>query len=127
MIFDITYTPYNPRKDFTEKQLSEWKDNRTFYDMTGSKNIYKYMVKEEKQMQDTAVGYTMVDYFQKSAGVFDEKGMITREQLKQMQERAKNNRGNFWHGFISFNKEDSVKIDHVEKCFDLLKKTFPAS
>lgn len=125
MIFDITYTPYKPRKDFTAKQLAEWQDNRTFYNMTGNKNIYKYMVKEEKQMQNSLTGFTMLDYFQKSTGVFDETGMISKEQLTKMQDRARNNQGNFWHGFISFNKEDSVKIDHVEKCFDLLQKTFP--
>ena len=44
VIFDITYTPYKPRKDFTAKQLAEWQDNRTFYNMTGNKNIYKYIL-----------------------------------------------------------------------------------
>lgn len=69
---------------------------------------------------------TMLEYFQKSTCVFDENGMISKEQLKEMKERAANNRGNLWHGYISFNREDSKKIDHPEKCFDFLKRTFPA-
>jgi len=125
VIFDITYTPYKPRKDFNDNELKKWQENRVFYNMTGTNNIYGYMVKEEKQMKDTAVGFTMLNYFEKSTGVFNENGMITTKELKEMKERARVNEGNFWHGFISFNEEDSSKIDHVEKCFDLIKKTFP--
>ena len=43
----------------------------------------------------------------------------------KMKERAKENRGNIWHGFISFNKQDSAKIDTPEKCIRLVKNVFP--
>lgn len=126
VIFNITYTPYRLKKNATETERKKHAKERAFYDMTGRNNIYRYMTSEKKQQRESAVGFTMLEYFQKSTGVFDENGMIGKEQLAEMKDRAKNNQGNFWHGYISFNERDSVRIDHVEKCFDLLKKTFPA-
>ena len=41
-----------------------------------------------------------------------------------MKKRAQSGEKNIWHGFISFNKENSEKIDTPEKCIDLLKRTF---
>ena len=43
VIFDITYTPYKPRKDFNDNELKKWQENRVFYNMTGTNNIYRYI------------------------------------------------------------------------------------
>ncbi len=41
-----------------------------------------------------------------------------------MRKRAQTGEKNLWHGFISFNKENSDKIDDPEKCIALIKQTF---
>ncbi|MCX4363592.1 MAG: hypothetical protein OSJ74_09475, partial [Clostridia bacterium] len=57
----------------------------------------------------------LIRYFEKTTGVFNGDGVITQEQLKTIQQRAKAKK-NIWHGFISLNKEMSYKIDSPEKC-----------
>ncbi|MGN0509029.1 MAG: hypothetical protein ACI4GX_07315, partial [Ruminococcus sp.] len=68
---------------------------------------------------------TLLQYLEKNTGVFNQYGMIPKEEVKAMQERARANEGYIWHGFISLNKHDSVKINTPEKCIDLVKRTFP--
>lgn len=92
--------------------------------MSGDKNFYKYVTTEGKQVSEKAVKFTMKDYFEKTAGVFNEKGMLSKEEVKQMQLRAQRNEGNIWHGFISFDEENSYKIEQIESCIALVKHTF---
>lgn len=66
----------------------------------------------------------MLDYLQKNTGVFNGKGMLTPDEVKEMQKRAKENKGNIWHGFISLSEEDSIKINTPEKCIALINSTF---
>lgn len=66
----------------------------------------------------------MLEYLQKSTGVFNSGGMLTKEQVKEMRKRAQTGEKNLWHGFISFNKENSEKIDDSKKCIALIKQTF---
>ncbi|MDE7439871.1 MAG: relaxase MobL [Clostridia bacterium] len=97
---------------------------RAFYDMSGEDNIYKYITTEGKIYGEEAKKYTMLEYLQKSTGVFNQDGMLTKEQVKEMKRRAQTGEKNLWHGFISFNKENSEKIDDPEKCIALIKQTF---
>ena len=89
--------------------------------MSGDVNIYKYIMTEGKRSGK----YTFLDYLQKNTGVFNHKGLINDEEVKEMQKRARENKGNIWHGFISLNKEESEKIDTPEKCINLIRRTFP--
>ncbi len=66
----------------------------------------------------------MLQYLQKSTGVFNQDGMLSKEQVKEIKHRARDGEKNLWHGFISFNEEDSRLIDTPEKCIALVKKTF---
>ncbi|MBR1676114.1 MAG: hypothetical protein IJ706_02265 [Clostridia bacterium] len=121
IIFDLKYTPYSPPKGANEYQLKEHRSERAFYDMTGEKNIYDYITTEGKRSGK----FTVLDYLQKNTGVFNNSGMISQEEVAAMKERARLNEGMIWHGFISFNKHDSEKIDTPEKCIRLIRSTFP--
>lgn len=66
----------------------------------------------------------MLEYLQKSTGVFNGEGMLDKEEVKAMKKRAQENTGNLWHGFISFDKGHSEQIDDPEKCIALIKQTF---
>ena len=97
---------------------------RAFYDMSGDDNIYKYITTDGKIMGEETKKFTMLEYLQKSTGVFNQNGMLLKVQVKEMKKRAQTGEKNIWHGFISFDKENSDKIDDPEKCIALVKKMF---
>lgn len=88
-------------------------------------NIYKYMTSDRKLNGENSKTETrsLINYFEKSTGVFNGDGVITQEQLADIKKRAHAPK-NIWHGFISLNKEMSYKIDSPEKCMRLIKRTF---
>lgn len=126
IVMNIMYTPYSLPKNAMKQQRMDNARERAFYDMTGETNIYKYMTTEEKQegeSKEKKDPFTVYDYFKRT--VFNDKGIIKDDELAEMKERAKNNKGNIWHGYISLNQEESYKIDTPEKSIELVKKTFP--
>lgn len=88
--------------------------------MTSGKNIFSYITRKEKIIATA----NALDYFQKSTGVFNQSGMIPQDEVDEMKARVRENKGNLWHGFISFNEENSPKIDTPEKCIAFVKSTF---
>ena len=88
--------------------------------MSGDTNIYEYIVTEGKRTGKI----TAIDYFQKNTGVFNGDGMLTKEQIAAMKQRAQTGEKNIWHGFISFDEENSRKIDNPVKCMRLVKRNF---
>ncbi len=124
VLFNIHYTPYKPKKGLPQWSVEKHAKERAFYDLTGEYNIYKYMTTEQKITGAGSTGYSMLGYFQKCTGVFNENGMINKEEIKAMKERLRQNKGNIWHGFISFDEDNSYKIDHPDKCIELIKQNF---
>ncbi len=92
--------------------------------MSGDDNIYKYITTEGKVFGEQAKKFTMLEYLQKSTGVFNQDGMLSKEEVKEMKARAQSGEKNIWHGFISFDEQHSELIDHPEKCIALVKKMF---
>lgn len=92
--------------------------------MSGADNIFKYITTGRKILGEESKKFTMLEYLQKSTGVFNGEGTLDKEEVKAMKERLKENKGNLWHGFISFDKEHSEQIDDPEKCIALIKQTF---
>ena len=121
IIFDLKYTPYRPPRGASDYQRAQHATERAFYDMSGARNIYCYITTEGKRAGD----FTVLEYLQKNTGVFNQHGMISEKEVKAMKERAQKNKGQIWHGFISFNQHDSAKIDTPDKCIRLVKSTFP--
>jgi hypothetical protein len=121
IIFDLKYTSFKPQKNASEYERNLQKTKRAFFDMTGEQNVYKYITTEGKRVGQ----FTALEYLQKNTGVFNQNGMIPQERVDEMKDRLRANKGNIWHGFISFNEHDSVKIDTPEKCICLVKETFP--
>ncbi len=124
VIFDIAYTPFKLKKNATEKEIAKHRKERAFYDMSSADNIYKYITTEGKIYGEESKKFTVLEYLQKSTGVFNQDGMLSKEQVREMRKRAQTGEKNLWHGFISFNKENSDKIDDPEKCIALIKRTF---
>lgn len=122
IIFDLKYTPYSLSKKASNYDRNKNATERAFYDMSGEKNVYDYITTEGKRVGNK---FTALEYLQKSTGVFNQNGMIPQEEVDEMKVRAKANKGNIWHGFISFNEHDSEKIDTPDKCIQLVKNIFP--
>ncbi len=126
IIFNITYTPWKVKSNATAEERAKFERERPYYEMSDSgNNIYKYMTSDRKLNGENSKTETrsLINYFEKSTGVFNGNGVITQEQLKAIQQRAHAPK-NIWHGFISQNKEMSYKIDTPEKCMWLIKRTF---
>lgn len=92
--------------------------------MSGEDNIYKYITTEGKIFGEQAKKFTMLEYLQKSTGVFNQNGMLSKEEVKEMKVRAQTGKKNIWHGFISFDETHSKLIDDPEKCIALVKQMF---
>ena len=123
VVFNIQYTPYSLPRSATSDERARHADERAFFDMSGGKNVYDYITTEGKQ---TGGKRTALEYLQKSTGVFNDRGMISEKDVREMKARVRANKGNIWHGFISLNEEESYKIDTPEKCIELIKRTFPS-
>ena len=141
IVFNLQYTPYRAPKSASAQERARHEHDRAYYAMTAEYTIYDYMTREDKvesndknmvprappSPSDQTVSSrfpTFLEYLQKSTKVFNQQGTIPQEELDKMKERARNNRGNIWHGYISFNKEESHKIDSPEKCINFVKSTF---
>ena len=122
IIFDLKYTPYSLSKKASDYERNKNETERAFYDMSGDKTVYDYITTEGKRVGNK---FTALEYLQKSMGVFNQSGMIPQEEVDAMKQRAKANKGNIWHGFISFNEHDSEKINTPDKCIQLVKNIFP--
>ncbi len=121
---NLQYTPYSLPKNASGKEIEAHRQERAFYDMTGGKNIFDYMTTEGKLSGKKTSKLTMLEYLQKSTGVFNQNGLISLAEVEAMKARLKVNKGNIYHGFISLSEEDSPKIDTPEKCIGLIKTTF---
>lgn len=125
VIFDIAYTPFRLKRGSSEKDIAKHAKARAFYTMTGNgDNIYRYMTREGKICGEEFRRLTILKYLQKSTGVFNGDGMISKNELADMKFRAQSGEKVIWHGFISFDEEHSEKIDAPEKCIELVRRTF---
>ena len=104
VVFNIQYTPYSLPRSATSDERARHADERAFFDMSGGKNVYDYITTEGKQ---TGGKRTALEYLQKSTGVFNDRGMISETDVREMKARVRANKGNIWHGFISLNEEES--------------------
>ena len=80
IIFDIRYTPYTLPKNATENQRQAHAKERSFYDMSGETNAYRYFTTEEKLTGEKQI--TALEYLQKSTGVFNGNGLLSGGKLE---------------------------------------------
>ncbi len=66
--------------------------------MSGENNVYKYITTEGKIFGEQAKKFTMLEYLQKSTGIFNQNGMLSKEEVKEMKARAQTGNKNLWHG-----------------------------
>ena len=80
----MKYTPYRLNKNATEAEIRENQRQRSFYDMSGGENIYKYIMTEGKRSGKK----TALEYLEKNMGVFNQHGFIREDEVNEMKKRA---------------------------------------
>ena len=99
VIFDIAYTPHHLKKGSSAKDIEKHAKERAFFTMTGDGDtIYRYMTREGKICGEHLKQLTVLEYLQKSTGVFNGEGMISKDELADMKFRAQSGEKNIWHG-----------------------------
>ena len=80
VIFDIAYTPHHLKKGSSAKDIAKHAKERAFFTMTGDGDtIYRYMTREGKICGEHLKRLTVLEYLQKSTGVFNgDIGFVTR-------------------------------------------------
>ena len=121
IIFNIEYTPYSLPKNATAEEIAKHREERAFFDMSGRKNIYRYITQKKKCLGE---GKNVLEYFQKNSGVFNGRGILSQAEVAAMKKRILDGEKNIWHGYISLSEEESHKIDTPEKCIALIRSTF---
>ena len=85
VIFDIAYTPHHLKRGSSAKDIEKHARERAFYTMTGSGDtIYRYMTREGKICGEHLKRLTVLEYLQKSTGVFNGDRMISKDELADM-------------------------------------------
>lgn len=121
--FFIKYTlPMKELKKLkTTKQ--EYKDRRKFFSCKKDYNFVGYVDKGSKEKID------FVDYSgnsEKSTGVFNESGLLSKEQKQALKKRLARTGSPIWYGLISF--EELFGKEHCnfyEQAYELMKTEFP--
>ncbi len=110
VIFDIAYTPYRLKKGSSQADIDKHAKDRAFFDMSGrDNNIYKYMTAEGKIMGEETQKFTMLEYLQKSTGVFNQNGLLSKQEVKEMKKRVQSGEKNIWHGFKTLKRLTRLK------------------
>ena len=113
----MAYTPYKLKKGSTEEEVKAHAEKRAYYDFTGDTNYLRYMTTEGKLTGNESKKFTMLDYLQKSTGVFNGDGMISKDELKDMKRRLKENKGNIWSGFRIVRRRKFRKDRYTRKVY----------
>ena len=110
-------------RSLDDKYVKEHREERRFYSSNKDDDYLKYVNKGSNEKLD------YVEYSgnkEKSHGVFNEKGLMTSEMIKEMRTMLRNTDSPIWHGVISFTEEfgDSY-CNTFEKAFELMKNELP--
>ena len=121
--FLLNYVETMRGRDSNDKYLKEHLEERRFYSSIKDDDYLKYVNKGSNENLD------YVEYSgnkEKSHGVFNEKGLMTSEMIKEMRTMLRNTDSPIWHGVISFTQEfGETYCNTFEKAFELMKNELP--
>jgi len=121
--FLLNYVETMRGRDSKDEYLKEHLEERRFYSSIKDDDYLKYVNKGSNEKLD------YVEYSgnkEKSHGVFNEKGLMTSEMIKEMRTMLRNTDSPIWHGVISFTEEfGDTYCNTFEKAFELMKNELP--
>lgn len=121
--FLLNYVETMRGRDSKDEYLKEHLEERRFYSSIKDDDYLKYVNKGSNEKLD------YVEYSgnkEKSHGVFNEKGLMTSEMIKEMRTMLRKTDSPIWHGVISFTEEfGDTYCNTFEKAFELMKNELP--
>jgi len=121
--FLLNYVETMRGRDSKDEYLKEHLEERRFYSSIKDDDYLKYVNKGSNEKLD------YVEYSgnkEKSHGVFNEKGLMTSEMIKEMRTMLRKTDSPIWHGVISFTEEfGDAYCNTFEKAFELMKNELP--
>lgn len=123
VIMNLKYTAPHPPKCLQGRSRAEYLARRKFYDMTSEYNYFSYTLSDKKVVKNKDAEH----YFTRegtNTGLFNTKGPLTQEQVKELKEKLAKTESIIWHGFISFEEDLTNCMDTQEKAIKFLNQTF---
>lgn len=121
--FLLNYVETMRGRSIDDEYVKEHREERRFYSSNKDDDYLKYVNKGSNEKLD------YVEYSgnkEKSHGVFNEKGLMTSEMIKEMRTMLRNTDSPIWHGVISFTEEfGDTYCNTFEKAFELMKNELP--
>ena len=119
--FFIGYALPESRKDILEGK--EKSTERQFYSSNQNHDYVQYVETGSKEKLD----YVMYSgNKEKSQGVFNEKGLMSKSELKELRNQLRDTESVIWHGVISFTEEfGNTYCDTTEKAIAMMKVEMP--
>lgn len=117
------YVPHLSHYKNKPKLLEEYKKRRSFYGSSQAHDYVQYVHLGSNERLD------FVDYSgssEKSSGIFNESGLLNKNQIKGLKQNLKDTRSVIWHGVISFEDRFGKKYcNNYEQAYELIKKELP--
>ena len=125
--FLLNYVETMRGRSIDDEYVKAHREERRFYSSNKDDDYLKYVNKGSNEKLD------YVEYSgnkEKSHGVFNEKGLMTSEMIKEMRTMLRNTDSPIWHGVISFTEEfGDTYCNTFEKAFELtnsnIRKNMP--
>ncbi len=120
--FFISYIPSLKGEADTLKGKLNF-EKRNFYTAKSSYNFVDYIEKGSKEKID------FIDYSgnqEKSEGIFNQEGLMDKEDIKILKDSLRNTDSPIWHGLISFEEKfGEMFCNNYEDAYELMDKEFP--
>ena len=121
--FFLKYVDSVKGRTSSDEYLKEHLEERRFYSSVKDDDYIKYVNKGSNEKLD------YVEYSgnnEKSHGVFNEKGLMKPEDIKELRKQLRSTESPIWHGVISFTEKfGNDYCNTYKKAYQLLKYEFP--
>ncbi len=125
VIFNISFTTPEPRRDWSFEKKAQHKAERAFYNGTAQYSYFDYTENEKKVVLDEKIAQMRGEnYMEKTSGVFNKNGALSAKERAELAQKLKNTKSIIWHGFISFDDKTSPMFEKQEACVAFISKTF---
>lgn len=121
--FFIGYVDCLKGKSSKDDYVKQNFEARRFYSSSKDYDYVKYVNTGSKEKLDF-VAYS--GNHEKSHGIFDKRGILTPEQIKELRAKLRKTNSPIWHGVISFTEEFGNQFcDSYEKAYSMMTAEFP--
>ncbi len=123
VIMNLKYTAPTPPTNLQGNKRSEYIARRNFYNLTSEYNYFSYTLNDKKVVKNKDAEH----YFTRegtNGGLFDLKGVLNSQQIKELKDKLANTQSIIWHGFISFDESLTENFSSQENAIKFLNQTF---